>query len=244
VPRDLDVEGRSLDNVVFALEFLRGQNLLEESRVGEVPVSAEGRHVVIVGGGDTGSDCLGTALRQGARSVTQLEILPRPAQQRTDDAPWPTYPMLYRVSSSQEEGGERRFASQTVRLLDRGDGSVRAIEVEEVELAGRSFDPVPGTREELPADLVVLAMGFTGPERRSVVDDLGLAVGPTSTIEVDDAWATSVEGVFACGDAARGQSLVVWAIAEGRSAARAVDTWLTGSSSLPAPVRPTDRPIR
>jgi glutamate synthase (NADPH/NADH) small chain len=244
VPRDLDVEGRSLANVVFALEFLRGQNLLEESRVESVPITAAGRDVIIIGGGDTGSDCLGTALRQGARSVTQLEILPRPPERRGDDAPWPLYPPLYRVSSSQEEGGGRRFASQTVRLLDRGDGTVRGIEIEEVEPAAGAFVPVPGTREELPADLVVLAMGFTGPERRSVVDGLGVLVGPSNTIQVDGAWATSIDGVFACGDAARGQSLVVWAIAEGRSAARAIDTWLTGTSSLPAPVRPSDRPIR
>ncbi|HEY8081074.1 MAG TPA: glutamate synthase subunit beta, partial [Acidimicrobiales bacterium] len=213
VPRDLDVPGRDLAGVVYALELLRGAQLAAEGTLAAPWVSASGRDVVIIGGGDTGSDCLGTALRQGARSVTQLEILAQPPIERTGAAPWPTYPAILRVSSSQEEGGERRFAVRTVAMHGNTDGAVDSIAIEHVD-GGAGGEA--GEVEHVRADLVVLAMGFVGPER-AVGDSLGTRYTASGTIEVDAKFATTAPGVFACGDAARGQSLVVWAIAEGRS---------------------------
>ena len=239
VPRDLDVPGSQLRGVVYAMELLRSAQLVADGRIDEPWVTARDRDVIIIGGGDTGSDCLGTALRQGARSVTQLEILTRPPDVRSEATPWPTYPAVFRVSSSQEEGGERRFAVRTTALEDRGDGGVGALAVEHV---GGANDPHGPSVERLRADLVVIAMGFTGPER-AICDGLAVDMSQRGTIDVDERFATSMPGVFACGDAARGQSLVVWAIAEGRSAARAVDEWLMGSSQLGAPVRPSERAL-
>ena len=201
--------------------------------------------MVLLGGGDTGADCLGTALRQGAASVTQLEIMPRPPHERPDAQPWPTYPMVYRVSSAHEEGGERVFAVSTTGFLGTDDGRVRALELVEVTRVGGRFEEVPGTRRELPADLVLLAMGFVGPERGALLEQLGVELDASGAIARDGSFMTGVPGVFVAGDAGRGQSLIVWAIAEGRSAAAAVDRWLGGDgrTALPAPIRPTSRPL-
>ncbi|UCN15839.1 MULTISPECIES: glutamate synthase subunit beta [Cellulomonas] len=237
VPRDLPVDGRDLRGVEQAMTYLPQANRAAVG--GTVPdqLVATGLDVVVVGGGDTGADCLGTALRQGARSVTQVEILPTPPTERPADQPWPTYPRVLRTASAHEEGGERVWATSTVRFLDDGAGAVRAVEVEDVEQVAGRFVPVAGTRRELPADLVLLALGFTGAEPGALLDELGVARGPRGAIERDDDYATTTPGVFVAGDAGRGQSLVVWAIAEGRAAAAAVDRFLSGSTALPAPVR-------
>jgi glutamate synthase (NADPH/NADH) small chain len=207
------------------------------------PVTAAGKHVVVIGGGDTGADCIGTAHRQGAASVTQLEILPRPPDERTDAMPWPTYPMVYRVSSAHEEGGERMYSVSTQAFLGDDDGRVRALRLVEVEFVDGRFTPVEGSEREIPAQLVLLAMGFTGPERGPLLQQLGVELDARGNVRRDDAFMSSVPGVFVAGDAGRGQSLIVWAIAEGRSCAAAVDRWLTGASVLPAPIAPTARPL-
>jgi glutamate synthase (NADPH/NADH) small chain len=206
-------------------------------------ISACGRHVVIIGGGDTGADCLGTAHRQGAASVTQLEIMPRPPAARPGHQPWPTYPMIFRVSSAHEEGGERVYAVSTQEFLGDADGRVRALRLTGVELSGGRFEPVPGTQCELRCDLVLLAMGFTGAERAGLIDDLGVEIDARGNVARGSSYATSVPGVFVAGDMGRGQSLIVWAIAEGRSAAASVDAYLMGESALPAPIPPTARPL-
>ncbi len=236
VPRDLPVPGRSLGGIHQAMEYLPLAN-----RYGtESPISARGKRVVIIGGGDTGADCLGTAHRQGAASVIQLEIMPRPPASRAQNQPWPTYPMIYRVSSAHEEGGERAYAVSTVGFLpDASGGTVAALRLADV--AG--FDPVPGTERELPADLVLLAMGFTGAEREGLLGDLGVEFDTRGNVARDASYQTSVPGVFVAGDMGRGQSLIVWAIAEGRSAAAAVDRYLTGADTLPAPIAPNTRPL-
>jgi glutamate synthase (NADPH/NADH) small chain len=242
--RDLPVPGRDLAGVLQAMEYLPPAN---RAALGEDPpdlVSAAGKDVVIIGGGDTGADCLGTALRQGARSVTQLEIMPRPPQERPADQPWPTYPMTFRVSSAHEEGGRREYAVSTTELVDDGTGAVGALRLVEVRRGAGGFEPVPGTEREIPAQLVLLALGFTGPERSGLLDQLGVELDERGAIGRDESFASTRPGVFVAGDAGRGQSLIVWAIAEGRACAAAVDTWLTGRpSQLPAPVRPTDRPL-
>jgi glutamate synthase (NADPH) small chain len=252
VPRGLPVPGAELPGVHQAMDYLplanqavaRQRAAAAPAGTGEPAISARGCHVVILGGGDTGADCLGTALRQGAASVTQLEILPRPPDQRPDGQPWPTYPMVYRVSSAHEEGGERVYAVSTREFLAGATGRVRALSLEEVELAGGSFRPVPGTARELPCDLVLLAMGFTGAQRGRLVTELGVEFDQRGNVARDQSFATSVPGVFAAGDAGRGQSLIVWAIAEGRSAAAAVDAYLSGETALPAVIEPTAVPLR
>lgn len=236
--RDLVVEGREASGISLAMDYLRPSNLVREGRLEEAPIDASGKDVVIIGGGDTGADCLGTALRQGARSVVQLEIMPQPPAARGSANPWPTWPVIYRVASAHEEGGERRYQVQTKRFLV-DDGAVTGLELVEVDDA---MVAVPGTEHVLAADLVFLAMGFTGPERDLALE-LGLALSPRGTVETDDTWRTAREGVFACGDAARGQSLIVWAIAEGRSCAAAVDAYLMGSTELPAPIVPGQRAL-
>jgi glutamate synthase (NADPH/NADH) small chain len=210
----------------------------------EPAISARGRHVVIIGGGDTGADCLGTAHRQGAASVTQLEILPRPPGQRPDGQPWPVHPAIYRVSSAHEEGGDRVYAVSTQRFLADESGRVRALELIEVELADGSLRPRPGTERELPCDLVLLAMGFTGAEQGRLATGLGVAFDQRGNVVRDVSYATTVPGVFVAGDMGRGQSLIVWAIAEGRSAAAAVDEYLCGDTSLPAAIGPQAAPLR
>ncbi len=248
VPRDLVVPGRELAGVHFALEYLKPANLVQEGAIERSPIDAHGRHVVIVGGGDTGADCLGTAHRQGAASVVQLEILPEPPRVRSADHPWPVWPVILRTSAAHEEGGTRRWSVSPSSFVDDGTGRVGALRGTEVRQSvegGRTiFEPVDGGEIELPCDLVLLAMGFVGTELRGAVAELELALDARGNVAVGPDWSTSAEGVFACGDAARGQSLVVWAIAEGRSAAAAVDRWLMGESGLPAPLAPGQAVLR
>lgn len=235
IGRDLPVPGRDLAGIHQAMEYLPQANRV--ARGIDVPgqITAAGKDVVIIGGGDTGADCLGTALRQGARSVTQLEILPRPTQERPDNQPWPTYPMIYRVSSAHEEGGERVYAVSTSEF--RGaDGHVSHLVLDEVDLSGGAPRVLEGTRREIPAQLVLLAMGFVGTPREGVVEQLGLTTDARGRVERNEDFSTSTPGVFAAGDAGRGQSLIVWAIAEGRAAAAAVDKYLRGTTELPAPI--------
>jgi glutamate synthase (NADPH/NADH) small chain len=235
MPRELPVPGRSLIGVYQAMEYLP----LANRSFDNAAINARGKHVVIIGGGDTGADCLGTAHRQGALSVTQLEIMPRPPASRPPGQPWPTYPMIYRVSSAHEEGGSREYAVSTTAFHDDGRGRVRGLGLVEVD----KFEPVPGTERELRADLVLLAMGFTGAERPGLLTELGVDFDTRGNVARDGSYQTSVEGVFVAGDMGRGQSLIVWAIAEGRSAAAAVDTYLTGFAELPAPIAPNARPL-
>jgi glutamate synthase (NADPH/NADH) small chain len=243
VGRDLPVPGRDLGGIMQAMDYLPHANRHASDPSYEVPVSARGKHVVIIGGGDTGADCLGTTHRQGAASVTQLEILPRPADERPDANPWPSWPVIYRTSSAHEEGGERVFAVSTVRFVGDDAGQVQKLELVDVELVDGRFTPVEGTSREIPAQLVLLAMGFTGPEPDGLLAQLGVEIDARGNITRDAAFMSTVPGVFVAGDAGRGQSLIVWAIAEGRSAASAVDKWLTGSTSLPSPIEPTRRPL-
>jgi len=247
VPRDLMVPGRELSGVLQAMEFLPPANRAALGEEVENQVVATGKDVIVIGGGDTGADCIGTAHRQGARSVTSLEIMPRPGEERPATQPWPTYPTLFRVAGAHEEGGERVYAVNTKEILGDELGSVRALRLVEVAPRGGGkpgFSEVEGTEREIPAQLVLLAMGFLGPQTSGVVEQLGLELDERSNIKRDKAFMTSVPGVFAAGDAGRGQSLIVWAIAEGRSAAAGVDAYLMGgSSALPRPVNPTDRPL-
>ncbi|WP_409472749.1 glutamate synthase subunit beta [Streptomyces sp. HC307] len=251
--RELPVSGRELAGIHQAMEYLPLANRVREGDLEVSPLSAIGKHVVIVGGGDTGADCLGTAVRERAASVTQLDIYAQPGAERDEDAePWPTYPKIYRLSAAHEEAGALRtapaadadarlFAASTLRFTGDADGHVRSLHLVEVDAQRR---PVPGTGRVLPADLVLLALGFSGPDREDgLIDQLELAMEPRGTIARDAGFATNVPGVFAAGDAARGQSLIVWAIAEGRAVAAAVDRHLTGSSRLPAPIGPYDRPM-
>jgi glutamate synthase (NADPH/NADH) small chain len=242
VARDLPVPGRDLGGIFQAMEYLPLGN-----RYGaDSPITSRGKHVVIIGGGDTGADCLGTALRQGAASVTQLEIMPRPPKGRPDAQPWPTYPMIYRVSSAHEEGGDRVYAASTETFLGDENGQVRALRLTEVESSGGRFEPVPGTSREIPAELVLLAMGFTGAEKPGLLEDLGVEFDARGNVARSGSYETSVPGVFVAGDMGRGQSLIVWAIAEGRSAAAHVDQHLRelARPALPAPIAPTVRPLR
>jgi glutamate synthase (NADPH/NADH) small chain len=225
------------------MDFLPQANRAAAGDEVEGQVTATGKHVVIIGGGDTGADCLGTSHRQKAASVTQLEIMPRPGEERPAGQPWPTYPMLFRVSSAHEEGGERVYSVSTNEFVDDGNGAVQALRLVEVEMRDGRFEPVEGTEREIPADLVLFAMGFTGPETDSVVEQLGVEVDARGNVARDGDYMTSVPGVFVAGDAGRGQSLIVWAIAEGRSAAAGVDRFLTGATTLPAPIPPTARPL-
>ena len=241
--RDLPIEGRDLQGVYQAMEYLPLANRVQEGDLNESPIDVAGQHVVIIGGGDTGADCLGTAHRQGAASVTQLEIMPRPPQERPAAQPWPTYPMTYRVSSAHEEGGERVFAVSTQRFVGDESGHVRSLALTEVEMKDGRFEPVPGSERTIPADAVFLAMGFTGPEQGPLVEQFGLELTERGAIARDDDYATALDGVFVAGDAGRGQSLIVWAIAEGRAAAAGVDRYLMGSTNLPTPIKASARPL-
>jgi glutamate synthase (NADPH/NADH) small chain len=242
--RDLPAPGREVEGVYQAMEYLPWANHVQQGDIDHPPITAEGKDVVIIGGGDTGADCLGTAHRQGARSVTQLEIMPTPPEKRTEGMPWPTYPMVYRVSSAHEEGGERLFSVNTTEFVADADGKLAALRLVEVtrDADGR-FQPVEGTEKEIPAQLVLLAMGFLGPEKGKLLTDLGVELDQRGNVARDADLMTSVDGVFSAGDMGRGQSLIVWAIAEGRAAAAGVDAYLTGRDVLPKPIAPTDRPI-
>ncbi len=242
--RDLDVPGRELKGIHQAMEYLPWGNKQGLNELTEVPpINAAGKHVVILGGGDTGADCLGTAIRQGAASITQLEIMPRPTEERPTSQPWPTYPMIYRVSSAHEESGERIFSVSTEKFLGDEKGNLRALQIVESKFENGKFVKVPGSEKEIPADLVFLAMGFVGPEKSELLTQLEVELDDRGNIKRDGSYATNVEGVFVAGDAGRGQSLIVWAIAEGRSAAAAVDEFLVGETQLPAPIEPTARPM-
>ena len=241
--RDLPIPGRELDGIHQAMEFLPPANRVASGELSESPCSAAGLDVVVIGGGDTGADCVGTSHRQGARSVTQLEIMPKPPETRSDAHPWPTYPMIYRVSSAHEEGGERMYAVNTQEFLGDSAGRVRALKLVEVRNEGGKFVPVEGSERELPAQLVLLAMGFLGPQKKGLLEDLGVELDARGNVARDKAFKTSLDNVFVAGDMGRGQSLIVWAIAEGRSAAAGVDAYLTGREVLPRPIAPTDRPI-
>jgi glutamate synthase (NADPH/NADH) small chain len=241
--RDLPVPGRELKGIYQAMEYLPPSNRVQQGDITETSISAQGKHVVIIGGGDTGADCLGTAHRQGALSVTQLEIMPRPPDVRADSNPWPQWSLVFRTSSAHEEGGERVFSVNTDRFVGNADGVVRALILNEVELVDGKFVTVPGTERELQADLVLLALGFVGPEKKAWLEQLGVEMDPRGNIARNDEYATNIPGVFVAGDMGRGQSLIVWAIAEGRSCAAAVDNRLMGSSTLPTPISASARPM-
>lgn len=241
--RDLPIPGRDLTGVYQAMEFLPWANKVQEGDLEASPLDVAGQHVVIIGGGDTGADCLGTSHRQGAASVTQLEIMPRPPEERPSSQPWPTFPMTYRVSSAHEEGGDRMFAVSTERFEGDADGHVRSLHLVDVEFVDGAFSPVAGSERSIPADTVLLAMGFTGPEDGPLIEQFGLGLTERGAIVREDDYATDVDGVFVAGDAGRGQSLIVWAIAEGRAAAASVDRYLMGTTNLPSPVRASARPL-
>ena len=242
VPRDLPVPGRELDGVMQAMDFLPPANRAALGEEVEGQVTAEGKDVIVIGGGDTGADCIGTSHRQGARSVTSLEIMPRPGEERVAGQPWPTYPMLFRVASAHEEGGERLYAASTKEILGE-DGKVSGIRLVDVTMQDGRFVEVEGTERVLPAQLILLAMGFLGPQGPGVVEQLEVELDERSNVKRDKDYMTSVPGVFVAGDAGRGQSLIVWGIAEGRSAGAGVDRYLTGSTALPRPINPNDRPL-
>ena len=245
--RDLPIPGRELKGIYQAMEYLPPSNRVQEGDIAESPITAAGKRVVIIGGGDTGADCLGTAHRQGAVSVHQFEILPRPPDTRDESTPWPMWSLMMRVSGAHEEGGERVYAVNTQAFVNDGKGNVAALKAHEVEsrfVDGRpTFVAVEGTEFELPCELVLLAMGFTGPERSPMLESLGVELNARGNVARDAKWSTNVPGVFVAGDMGRGQSLIVWAISEGRAAAASADEYLTGSSDLPFNVRPEDRPI-
>ncbi|MBT0567657.1 glutamate synthase subunit beta [Williamsia sp. CHRR-6] len=246
--RDLPIPGRELSGIYQAMEYLPwankvqlGDDVTDEN--GQPPITAKGKKVVIIGGGDTGADCLGTSLRQGAQEVHQFEIMPRPPEERAESTPWPTYPLMFRVSSAHEEGGERVFSVNTEKF-NGTDGVVTSLSAHEVTMVDGRFQKVDGSDFELEVDLVLLAMGFVGPEREDFLDKLGVDYNERGNVVRDDDFQTTVPGVFVAGDAGRGQSLIVWAIAEGRSAAAAVDRYLTQETFLPAPIVPTQAPQR
>jgi glutamate synthase (NADPH/NADH) small chain len=241
--RDLDVPGRELTGIHQAMEYLPIANKVQEGDFSDASIDAKGKNVVIIGGGDTGADCLGTSLRQGAKQVIQLEIMPRPPEERAAGNPWPQWSMIYRTSSAHEEGGERMFSVNTEKFLDDGNGNVRALLLNEVEMVNGRFEKKEGSEIEIPADLVFLAMGFVGPEKGSWMDQLGVALDERGNVARGADYQTNVPGIFVAGDMGRGQSLIVWAIAEGRSCAASVDTYLMGETSLPSPVLPTARPL-
>jgi glutamate synthase (NADPH/NADH) small chain len=241
--RDLPVPGRELSGIHQAMEYLPPANRVQQGDFAQSSIDVAGKHVVIIGGGDTGADCLGTAHRQGAASVTQLEIMPRPADTRATDNPWPQFAMVYKVTSAHEEGGERLYSVNTERFLDDGNGTVRALLLHEVQMVDGKFQKVEGSDRELPADFVFLAMGFVGPDKGAWLESLGVGFDARGNVARNDRYMSSVPGVFVAGDMGRGQSLIVWAIAEGRSCAAGVDQYLMGDTQLPSPILPTARPL-
>jgi glutamate synthase (NADPH) small chain len=246
--RDLPIPGRELDGIHQAMEYLPWANRVQEGDDvlgpdGEPPITAKGKKVIIIGGGDTGADCLGTVHRQGAASVHQFEITARPPDTRAESTPWPTYPLMFRVSAAHEEGGDRMFSVNTEEFVGR-DGHVTALKAHEVSMQDGKFVKIEGTDFHLDADLVLLAMGFVGPEQGALLSDLGVELTDRGNVARGNDFQASVPGVFVAGDMGRGQSLIVWAIAEGRAAAAGVDRYLTGSSALPAPITPSAIPQR
>lgn len=241
--RDINVPGRDAIGVYQAMEYLPWGNKQALGEIEQPAINAAGKDVVILGGGDTGADCLGTAIRQGAKSVTQLEIMPRPTDERPTNQPWPTYPMIYRISSAHEEAGDRVYSVSTQEFIKDSAGNLTGIKLVETKFENGKFEQVAGSEKIIPADLVFLAMGFTGPEKSELLKQLEVEIDDRGNIKRDDEYATATEGVFVCGDAGRGQSLIVWAIAEGRSAAASVDKFLTGNTQLPYPIEPTARPL-
>ena len=241
--RDLNVQGRELNGIHQAMEYLPPANKVQQGDFAETDISAKGKHVVIIGGGDTGADCLGTAIRQGAASITQLEILPQPPATRAANNPWPQWSFIFRTSSAHEEGGERMFAVSTEKFVGDEHGNVRALVITDVKSENGSFVPVEGSQRELKADLVLLALGFVGPEKSSWIESLGLKFDERGNIARNDSYMSSVSGVFVAGDMGRGQSLIVWAIAEGRAAAAGVDKYLMGHTDLPSPIVASAKPL-
>ena len=242
--RDLPIPGRELGGIHQAMEYLPLANRVQNGDLDVSPIDVSGGHVVIIGGGDTGADCLGTAHRQGAASITQLEIMPRPPDERAEDNPWPQWALIHRVLSAHEEGGERIFSVNTERFIDDGNGRVRALAIHEVEMVDGRFTKIEGTESTLRADFVFLALGFVGPEKRPWLESLDVEFDARGNVARDDRYMTRQPGLFVAGDMGRGQSLIVWAIAEGRAAAAGVDAYLMGDSRLPVPVKPTDRPLQ
>jgi glutamate synthase (NADPH/NADH) small chain len=241
--RDLNVQGRELNGIHQAMEYLPPANKVQQGDFAETDISAKGKHVVIIGGGDTGADCLGTAIRQGAASITQLEILPQPPATRAANNPWPQWSFVFRTSSAHEEGGERMFAVSTEKFVGDEHGNVRALVITDVKSENGSFVPIEGSQRELKADLVLLALGFIGPEKSSWIENLGLKFDERGNIARNDSYMSSVSGVFVAGDMGRGQSLIVWAIAEGRAAAAGVDKYLMGHTDLPSPIVASAKPL-
>jgi glutamate synthase (NADPH/NADH) small chain len=230
-PRDLAVPGRDLKGIHFAMEFLPQSNKVCEGNHVPDQILATGKRVVIIGGGDTGADCLGTSHRQKAAHISQFELLPKPPDERAPQTPWPLWPMQLRVESSHEEGGLRDWSVSTVRFSGDANGNVTKLHAGRVGEPPK-FEALPGSEFEMDVDLVLLAMGFTGPVRSGLLDELGVTLDPRGNVATDERYMSSKPGVFAAGDTRRGQSLVVWAIAEGRKAARGVDEFLMGSSKL------------
>lgn len=244
IARELNIPGREARGIYQAMEYLPWGNKQALGELSEEPkISAKGKHVIILGGGDTGADCLGTAIRQGAASITQIEIMPRPTEERPATQPWPTYPMIYRVSSAHEEAGERMYSIATQEFITDKSGNLTGLKVIETKFENGKFESIAGSEKVIPADMVLLAMGFVGPEQNKLVKDLELKLDARGNIDRDGTFATNIEKVFVCGDAGRGQSLIVWAIAEGRSAAAAVDEYLMGRTQLPSPITPDTRPL-
>jgi glutamate synthase (NADPH/NADH) small chain len=243
VARDLPVPGRELRGIHQAMDYLPLANKVQQGDMQSSPIDAHGKHVVIIGGGDTGADCLGTAIRQGAASITQLEIMPMPPEVRASSNPWPQWSLIYRTSSAHEEGGERVFSVNTERFVDDGNGNVKALVLNEVQMVDGKFENVPGTSREIPADLVFLALGFVGPDKGNWIERLGVNLDARGNIARTDDYRTNVPGVFVAGDMGRGQSLIVWAIAEGRACASAVDMQLMGGTTLPVPIASSARPM-
>ena len=241
--RDLPVPGRELTGIYQAMEYLPLANKVQHGDMEVSPINVSGKHVIIIGGGDTGADCLGTSHRQGAASVTQLEIMPQPPVKRGEANPWPQFAMVYKVTSAHEEGGERLYSVNTERFIDDGSGRVRALLIHEVEMKDGKFVKVEGSDRELPADYVFLAMGFVGPDKGSWLDKLGVELDERGNLKRNDTYMSNVPGVFVAGDMGRGQSLIVWAIAEGRACAAGVDAYLMGETTLPAPILPSARPL-
>jgi glutamate synthase (NADPH/NADH) small chain len=241
--RDLPIPGREFTGIYQAMQYLPGSNRVQEGDLSEPTVTARGKRVVIIGGGDTGADCLGTAHRQGALNVHQFEILPRPPDVRAASNPWPTYSNVFRISSAHEEGGLRVYSVNTECFLGDDSGNLRALRAHEVKFAEGKFEKIEGSDFEVECELVLLAMGFLGPERGGMLETLGVTLDPRGNVARDTGFMSSEAGVFACGDMGRGQSLIVWAIAEGRSCAAGVDRWLMGETQLPAPIAPTTRPL-